>query len=367
MVYAKTKVEFISRQEEFEDCGVCEKYPQYQTYLEKNFGGRVESWALFSRIERELPTHGSNTTAYAEISMRVTKETQFGRMKARNLPELLSVICDGSQVYKNKLNEIGNSRTWVLDKAKSKYNVKPSNVKKEDIADLGDGTYMVQSEVNDDNWHTCNMKTGYCSCATGVSCAPCRHKSAVSKHFNVTEFSSVPVNDPLQCGLYHYIANGTTLEPHMYRTRGDISSIPDIKGYIEEKLAAGNATREGPMAANENLMNQDEAEDFDMDEEDEHAKKEEMEAVKRNFVKAMEDYTAKVLELDHNGPGNVKAMRAMTKTLRKSLGCNQLTIQNQMHNFGKGGAASRVTPSGRIIRPNPPAISARSVPIAFCA
>ena len=168
------------------------KYPQYQNYLEKIFGGREESWALFSRIEKELPTFGSNTAAYAEISMRVTKETQFGRMKSRNLPELLSVICDGSEIYKNKLIEIGNSRTSVTSKAKSKYNVTPSNVEKDDIADLGESTYMIKSEVNEDNWHICNMKSGYCSCPTGNTCAPCRHKSAVSKHFNVSEFSSVP-------------------------------------------------------------------------------------------------------------------------------------------------------------------------------
>ena len=81
------------------------------------------------------------STAYAEISMSVTKETQFVRMKSRSLPELLSVICDGSEVYKNKLIEIGNIRTLVLEKAKSKYNVTPSNVEKEDTADLGESTY----------------------------------------------------------------------------------------------------------------------------------------------------------------------------------------------------------------------------------
>ena len=166
-------------------------------------------------------------------------------------------------------------------------------MEKEDIADLGDGTYMVQSEVNDDNWHTCNMTTGYCSCATGVSCAPCRHKSAVSKHFNVTEFSTVPVNDPLQCGLYHYIANGTTLEPHMYRGRGD------SKRCIEEKLAAVQVLTVEEVPENENLNkeNEDVPNNVDMDKEDENEMIEEMEDVKRNFAKAMEDYTAKVLEL----------------------------------------------------------------------
>ena len=141
-MYARTRSDFLTRQEELDNCETFEKYPQYQNYLEKIFGGREESWALFSRIEKELPTLGSNTAAYAEISMRVTKETQFVRMKSRNLPELLSVICDGSEVYKNKLVEIGNSRTdQVLEKAK--YNVTPpSNVEKEDIVDLGESKQM---------------------------------------------------------------------------------------------------------------------------------------------------------------------------------------------------------------------------------
>ena len=117
VVYARARSDFLTRQEELDNCETFEKYPQYQNYLEKIFGGREESWALFSRIEKELPTLGSNTAAYAEISMRVTKETQFGRMKSRNLPELFfRSICDGSEVYKNKLIEIGNSRTSGVGK-----------------------------------------------------------------------------------------------------------------------------------------------------------------------------------------------------------------------------------------------------------
>ena len=74
LVYARTRTDFLARQEELDNCETFEKYPQYQNYLEKIFGGRMESWALFSRIERELPIHDSNTTAYAEISMRLQKK-----------------------------------------------------------------------------------------------------------------------------------------------------------------------------------------------------------------------------------------------------------------------------------------------------
>ena len=63
-------------------------YPQYQiqNYLEKIFGGRMESWALFSRIERELPTHDSNTTAYAEISMRLQKKLSVSLKDEKSEP-----------------------------------------------------------------------------------------------------------------------------------------------------------------------------------------------------------------------------------------------------------------------------------------
>ena len=39
--------------------------------------------------------------------------------------------------------------------------------------------------------------------------------------------------------------------------------------------------------------------------------------------------------------------------------CNPHTIQNQLHTFGKGGAAARKSKWGRVIKPNPPAIAAR--------
>ena len=186
----------------------------------------METWALFSRIEKELPTHGSNTTAYAEISMKATKETQFGRLKTRNLPELLSVICDNSEMYTNRLIDVGNGRSSILEKAKSKYSVAPSNVEKEDIAELSEKVFMVNSGYFEDVWYTLDMSTGYCTCLEGVNRGPCQHKSSVSKYFNIPEFTVVPTDDPYQCALYHYIALGKTLEPHMYKRRGE-SSVPD--------------------------------------------------------------------------------------------------------------------------------------------
>ena len=121
MVYAQTRSEYEDAEQNFFTDTVSVKYPQWINYISTLYLGRPETWSMYSRIERRLPTHGSNTTAYAEVSMKITKETVFGRMKTRNLPELLMVICDGSKYYCDRLIDIGNNRTEFLVYAKSKY------------------------------------------------------------------------------------------------------------------------------------------------------------------------------------------------------------------------------------------------------
>ena len=182
----------------------------------------------------------------------------------------------------------------------------------------------------------------------------------MSKHFNIIEFSVVPTDDPYQCALYHYIAMGKTLEPHMYRKRGE-TSVPDIKTFIENKLSTP-CDEDTTHTADLRIDDQEEVSEevSEADDEDERiGEAEEEERAKRDFVEAFENYKQKVLALNHQDPSNMKAVRAFTKTLKKSLGCNDLTVQSQLHNFGKGTSAARSTKFGRTINPNPPAISAR--------
>ena len=84
--------------------------------------------------------------------------------------------------------------------------------------------------------------------------------------------------------------------------------------------------------------------------------------IRQNFMKAMQDYVDKVVEMSSGDAGTLKAMRLMTKTLKKSMKCNPNTIQQQLATFGKLGAAGRQSKHNRIIKPNPPTISARLAP-----
>ena len=100
-MYAKTEGEFKVCQLKLESSDVAAKYPQYLTHLKKSYGHRIETLAQYIRTDRGWPTRGSNTNNYCETSMKTTKETQFGRVRTFNLPELLQVICDDSAYYRN--------------------------------------------------------------------------------------------------------------------------------------------------------------------------------------------------------------------------------------------------------------------------
>ena len=101
-----------------EDDEISKLYPQFVEHIAKLYGKRIETWALFYRLENNLPTRGSNTNNYCEASMKLTKEKQFNRIRTFNLVELLQVLCDDSALYVTKLVEIGNGRDSALKQAK---------------------------------------------------------------------------------------------------------------------------------------------------------------------------------------------------------------------------------------------------------
>ena len=65
---------------------------------------------------------------------------------------MLSVICDNSASYVNKLIDIGDGRDTALKQGKSKYLETSSTLMKEQIVDLGEGKFMVESEKGENKF-----------------------------------------------------------------------------------------------------------------------------------------------------------------------------------------------------------------------
>ena len=360
MMYAKTHAEFEHFEAEFKSDSLLEMYPQFPAHIEKLYAHRIDTWALYSRLERELPTRGSNTNSYCEASMKTTKENQFGRIRTFNLPEMLQVICDDSAIYVTKLVDIGNGRDTILKQSKSKYLGKESNITSEQIVDLGDDTYLIESENTKDKWYTCNIRSGYCTCPVGSTCAPCKHKAAITNHTGIAQFSGTPRNDPCQRALYHYIGWGRTLEPHMYRNINDPSPEPNIAEYISEMLdKSSTKLHESLYVEDPAILGAIEEEHDSGEEEAEYND----ELVRERLCTAMDAYKEKILNhhiQNIQDPSMNNAMMAFTKTLNKSLKCTPTTIQKQMHEFGKGTVAKNRTKHGGTINVNPPALSRRT-------
>ena len=160
--------------------------------------------------------------------------------------------------------------------------------------------------------------------------------------------------------LYHYIAWGRTLEPHMYRNINDTVPEPNIEQYITEMLQKSSSR------LHESLYIEDPAiiAAFEVEKDSDEDKQEfNDEVVRERLSEAMDAYKEKILSLHTNylqDPAMNKAMMAFTKTLRKSMKCTPSTLQKQMHEFGKGTVATNRTKHGGTIHVNPPALSRRT-------
>ena len=114
MLYARTKSDFDEAKQKFETDPLVLKYPQYVDHIEKAYFSRIEKWALYHRMELQLPTADVNTNNFVERSFRILKDMVFMRLKAYNLPDVTSILLsDGYKFYHTKLVDVGNGRFSV--------------------------------------------------------------------------------------------------------------------------------------------------------------------------------------------------------------------------------------------------------------
>ena len=96
VVYAETKTDLQVCLEELNL--TCLKYQQYQRHLTED--------TFPYRVTNSLPTSDNNTNNLVETSFRYTKEKQFNRHKAYNLPDMLSLIGGPKKVKRLKVSPI---------------------------------------------------------------------------------------------------------------------------------------------------------------------------------------------------------------------------------------------------------------------
>ena len=109
---------------------------------------------------------------------------------------------------------------------------KKTKLKKEQIQELGDGVFAVQSQSDETQWYSVNMFSGFCECLGGRNCAPCVHKHSIAQHFKTSMFSALPSMDPNMRAMCHLIATGKKEDPTWYRTPEN--QEPNVDQFIED-------------------------------------------------------------------------------------------------------------------------------------
>ena len=110
IVYAKNSELFSEAKEEFFDDEAVNRHPNFVNHVDNDLLPRYKEWAMCERIKKKLPTHGNNTTNYVETSFGLTKNKIIDRTKAFNLCDTLDIVLDNSELYSEKLIDLGRKQ-----------------------------------------------------------------------------------------------------------------------------------------------------------------------------------------------------------------------------------------------------------------
>ena len=99
LVYSETSSEFEEAKEKLKEDDIFNAYPNFEDHIDRLYLQRVEAWASHVRLEQKYPNYNVNTTNYLESSFRVTKDIDFHRHKAHNLPDLVRHFLESESGY----------------------------------------------------------------------------------------------------------------------------------------------------------------------------------------------------------------------------------------------------------------------------
>ena len=259
VVYSKTSDEFDAAREDMENDEIFALYENYHDHLSTSYFGRIETWAIYIRLQENYPTHNTQTNNYIESSFRVTKDLLFNRTKCYNVPDLVqNLLQEESGYYANKLIDFGNG-IFSKNVTKSKYSGDVT-ISREDIVEIfTDRIFYVKSQSDDEIFYMVDMRSGVCECRVGRSKAPCKHKHSIKTHFNIAEFSSLPL-DAKSRAMWHFIAEGCFEKSHWYRGDGDTETV-DIQQHISDHTQSNDAVEQNENEGDYEDINEDDNDD----------------------------------------------------------------------------------------------------------
>ena len=326
VLYAETADQLSARLEDMYSNPVMLKYPQYQKHLLRDTFPKMTAWSIFHRISQKLPTSGQNTNNMVESSFRYTKDTQFNRLKAFNLTDMLTLVLDNSEHYSNKCIDAGNNviKSW-LKNCHSKYVIKVPNIDPGQIVDLGGDAYLVPSETQQDVSYVVDMVLRCCTCPQGRLCGPCKHKVAVSKAKNVPSFDVLPTHSPQMRQTYMYIGTGRTMPLDWFlpvQAESDSSINPEVPNIQQAEVQPA--------------LNQEEEMEINVGTETTAEAENQAEIVKMKLLKVLDKLGSKFMaRIDHDPAGYAKAVDKLDKTVDRLPAKGDSALQKSLCEFGK--------------------------------
>ena len=241
---------------------------------------------------------------------------------------MLDILLDDSVYYKKRLLDIGNGRFGAFRNTKSRYLLKKKiNLKKEQIFEIGESNFIVESEKTPDVFYRVDMRTGFCECKAGMNCGPCKHKRAIATHKGFAEFSVLPEFDANIRGLYHYIADAAVCENSWYRDLNNPEEVENVTDFVETRTEEAELRHENIESANVDDAIRDISSEESVQEESSDD-----ENVLDNFVTAIDSFKAKIIT--SYGKRIKKGLQYFTKKLAKITKGKESSLEKSLYSIG---------------------------------
>ena len=244
---------------------------------------------------------------------------------------MLDILLDNSIYYKKRLLDIGNGRFGAFKNTKSRYLLKTINIREDQIFEIGEFNFIVESEKNLDVFYHVNMISGFCECKAGFNRGPCKHKRAIAKYKRFAEFSVLPELDAKIRALYHYIADAAVCKSSWYRDLDNPDEIANVSEFVQNRTEDRECVSEIVPADRENSdekINISSEEGYEDGSDNEDA-----DDVLDKFVTALDAFKSKVVA--SYGDKFRKGVAYFTKKIQKMTKQNETSLEKSLYSIGK--------------------------------